>query len=173
MLTYLDRLHDPTKIFNLIEKGLIKPFVPETPPDIQIQEVNVPTKTIESGAILPLKVKVKCVSGNCTGKDFKIIVNEMIDVNSFVKLTDTHFTMSGQEDSVVVYVKIPKVDHEKTMTLMVILSGDNNLNNNQKAIVINVKPSQKRNINGFETVDATAGIFVSLLSIILLRATKR
>jgi len=155
----------------LIEKGIITPYIPETRPDIQIQKITALTNTIESGAILPLEVKVRCVSGNCTSKDFKILVDEMIDINAFRRLTKVDFTMSGFEDSVTVFVKIPKVDHERTMTLIITLSGDYNWDNNRGTLVINVKPSQKKSVNGFEIVEAMIGILISEL-IILMKIKK-
>lgn len=42
-----------------------------------------------------------------------------------------------------------------------------------KTLIINIKPSQKENINRFNIVDAIADIFVSLLLITLLRATRK
>lgn len=88
-------------------------------------------------------------------------------------MTTSAVLPADQEDSITVLVKVPKVDHEKTVTLIVTLGGDSNWDNNQKALVINVKPLQERNINGFGAIDAIAGIFVSLLLITLLSVTKR
>jgi len=126
--------------------------------DAKIVDVSLPTNVVESGSVLPIKVKIK---NNQIGRSCLLSVEDL-NLKNIIAQKDIEIT--EPEMTVSLDVNVPKASKSEEIHIWKIYlsCADWNEENNEKTVTLTIRSNNQFPIPGFESISAVVASIIVL-----------